>query len=531
VTVVDKNAARIAAWKSNDLPFSEPGLLDIVRNARGLSQSNAYTAARHPLNGSATHTEYTFEGERRNKTRLPNLIFSTDVDRAIKEADMIFVSVDTPATKGGDGIEAAPNLKNFRRAIEMIATTVTHDFILVEKSTVPCGTASEVTEILDQLVKPGISFEVLSNPEFLAEGSAVSDLLHPDRVLIGSFTTSRGRMAASKLADIYARWIPRDKIVTMDTWSSELSKLAANALLAQRISSINSFSALCEKLGADVKDISRACGLDNRIGPHMLKASVGFGGSCFKKDVSHIIYISRSLDLHEVAEYWRGVLLINEYQMDRFSARISSRIRNLLGNRRIALLGFAFKANTSDTRESAAISVARSLVYNGYHVQIFDPLVSEQQIQADVRGDSVEFEPLFLERVTVHSNAYEACHGASGVAICTDWKGFAYNPSNHIVRNDCLNGNGFKTHSNGYHSKHTMPSANGYSNGSKVDSPLHGMKNEDGWTRGKDQQPVRWDRIAGLMREPKYVFDGQDIISESIEALGFKLESIGKTRS
>ena len=322
VTVVDINKARIDAWNSDNIPIYEPGLDEVVKAARG-----------------------------------KNLFFSTDVDQAIREADIIFVSVNTPTKTFGEGAGRAPDLQYWEKTARQILANSDSSKIIVEKSTLPVRTAEAMERILNGNPK-GIEFEVLSNPEFLAEGSAIQDLENPDRVLVGSRETPSGLAARKALVDIYAHWVPKEKIIESNVWSAELSKLAANAFLAQRISSINSISALCEKTEADVGEVSYAIGMDSRIGPKFLKASVGFGGSCFQKDILNLVYICESYGLHEVADYWESVVRMNQWQQKRFVQNILTGMFRTVAGKRIALLGFAFKADTGDTRESPAISVA-----------------------------------------------------------------------------------------------------------------------------------------------------------------------------
>lgn len=389
------DAERIAAWNSNHLPIYEPGLPDVVFPARdGIP------------NG-----------------RRPNLFFSTNIDKAIVEADLIFVSVNTPTKAIGSGAGQASNLSYVESAIRKIAEVAEDDKIIVEKSTVPARTAETVRDILEAIGRPGLHFDVLSNPEFLAEGTAMSDLLQPDRILIGSLTTESGLRAAAALAEIYS-WVPPERVITMNLWSSEMAKLAANALLAQRISSINALSAICEATGADIDEVSYACGLDTRIGPRMLKASVGFGGSCFQKDVLSLAYIAETLHLPEVAAYWRSVVDINEYQKDRFTRRVLSCLYGNLADKRLAILGFAYKKNTGDTRGSAAITVINSLVNEGARVRIYDPQVEEEQIWKELL--QVSNSPENVRRnVKVCCTAYEACTGAHAAIILTEWDEFS----------------------------------------------------------------------------------------------------------
>lgn len=376
VTVVDINADRIAAWQSNSLPIYEPGLKEIVESCRGR-----------------------------------NLFFSTEVDRCIQDADMIFVSVNTPTKMFGQGAGRAADLQYWEKTARQILANSSRNKIVVEKSTLPVRTAAAMQRILDS-GSGGVKFEVLSNPEFLAEGTAIADLEHPDRVLIGGHETEAGRNAVRVLADIYAHWVPRERILTTNVWSSELSKLAANAFLAQRVSSINTLSAICEATEADVSEVARAVGMDSRIGPKFLKASVGFGGSCFKKDILNLVYLCESYGLKEAANYWLQVVSINDYQQDRFVKNMVNRMFNTVSGKRIALFGFAFKKNTGDTRESPAIRIARQLVEEQADVVITDPKALKNAA-LDLRdlGDRV----LFVD------DPYEAAAGAHAIALMTEW--------------------------------------------------------------------------------------------------------------
>jgi len=382
VTVTDPNEKRIAAWNSDALPVYEPGLQQIVESARGR-----------------------------------NLFFSTDVRKAIREADIIFVSVGTPTKTYGVGAGRAADLKYIESAARMIAEEAEGSKIIVEKSTIPVKTAEAMLTILRSNSKNG-TFQVLSNPEFLAEGTAIEDLENPDRVLIGGEQTPEGLAAIEKVVSIYARWIPREKILTTNLWSSELSKLVANAFLAQRISSINSISALCEATGADVDEVARAIGKDSRIGPKFLKASVGYGGSCFQKDILNLTYLCQHFGLPEVAAYWESVVKINDWQKARFSGRIVRDLFNTVSGKHIGVLGFAFKKYTNDTRETAAIAVCRDLLAEGAKVYVYDPQVSEEQIRGDVLGTGTN------PNLIVVKSALEACNGAHAVAVLTEWDEF-----------------------------------------------------------------------------------------------------------
>jgi UDPglucose 6-dehydrogenase len=383
VRVVDMNAARIAAWESGNLPIYEPGLDEIV-----------------------------------NKVRGKNLIFSTDVKGAIAAADIVFVAVNTPTKSYGVGAGRAADLRFIESVARTIAECATESKIIVEKSTIPVKTAETIKDILAANGR-GLKFQVLSNPEFLAEGTAMADLQNPDRVLIGGERTPEGAIAMQTLVDVYARWVPRERIITTNLWSSELSKLVANAFLAQRISSINSISALCEATGADVDEVANAIGRDSRIGPKFLKASVGFGGSCFQKDILNLVYLCEHFGLPEVASYWESVVKMNDWQKHRFTTKIVRALYNSVADKKIAVLGFAFKKDTNDTRESAAIAVCKDLIGEQAKVTVYDPKVPADEIRRDVLGKGVE-NPNF----TVAKDPYEAAAGAHALAVATEWDEF-----------------------------------------------------------------------------------------------------------
>ncbi|WP_035693153.1 UDP-glucose 6-dehydrogenase [Flavobacterium sasangense] len=391
VTVVDLNEKRIAAWNDqdvNNIPIYEPGLSDVVAEARGR-----------------------------------NLFFSTEVDKAIDEADMIFISVNTPTKTYGVGKGMAADLKYIELCARQIARVAKTDKIVVEKSTLPVRTASAIKEILEHTGN-GVQFQILSNPEFLAEGTAIEDLFAPDRVLIGGDTSAEGQKAIETLVAIYANWVPRDKILTTNVWSSELSKLTANAFLAQRVSSINALSELCEKTGADVNEVARAIGMDSRIGSKFLKSSVGFGGSCFQKDILNLVYIAKSYGLNEVADYWEQVIIMNDHQKRRFAKNIIKTLYNTVSGKKIAFLGWAFKKDTNDTRESAAIYVADDLLSEQATIAVYDPKVGEEQIQFDLNYLETRSEDANKKGVQVVDNAYEACKDAHAIAVLTEWDEF-----------------------------------------------------------------------------------------------------------
>jgi UDPglucose 6-dehydrogenase len=388
VTVADMNEARIAAWNSDVLPVYEPGLSEVVASAIGR-----------------------------------NLHFTTDIRSSIAGADLIFVSVGTPTKSYGIGAGRAADLRYIESAARLIAEVSQGHKIIVEKSTIPVKTATAIKSILAANSPHGATFQVLSNPEFLAEGTAIADLECPDRILIGGETTPEGNAAVEALAAVYANWIPRERILTTNLWSSELSKLVANAFLAQRISSINSISALCEATGADVDEVARAIGMDSRIGPKFLKSSVGFGGSCFQKDILNLVYLCDSFNLPQVAEYWRQVVHLNDWQKSRFVEKIVRTLYNTVNGKRIGILGFAFKKDTNDTRESAAIQVCRDLLHERAHLAIYDPQVGEKSIHQDLLDAGVPPE-LIATNVEICATPYAALTGAHAFATLTEWDEF-----------------------------------------------------------------------------------------------------------
>ena len=433
VTVVDLNAQRIADWNDADLdqlPIYEPGLDEVVAEARGR-----------------------------------NLFFSTEVDKAIDEAQMIFISVNTPTKTYGAGKGMAADLKYVELCARQIAKVATSDKIVVEKSTLPVKTAEAIQNILDNTGN-GVDFQILSNPEFLAEGTAMRDLAVPDRVLIGGDSSTRkGQEAIKSLFDIYASWVPKENILTTNVWSSELSKLTANAFLAQRVSSINALSELCEATGANVQEVAKAIGMDGRIGPKFLQASVGFGGSCFQKDILNLVYIAKSLGLQEVADYWHQVILMNNHQRNRFVKNIVKTLYNTVSGKTIAFLGWAFKKDTNDTRESAAIYVADQLIDEQANIKVYDPKVTATQMQSDINYLNTRSEKQNTKYLKTESDLYAATEGAHAIAILTEW-------------------DEFKTYD--------------------------------------------WSRIYENMQKPAFVFDGRNILDrEKLETIGFVYKGIG----
>nr|WP_315255240.1 UDP-glucose 6-dehydrogenase [uncultured Flavobacterium sp.] len=432
VTVVDLNTERIVAWNdknTDNIPIYEPGLDTIVAEARGR-----------------------------------NLFFSTEVDKAIDEAQIIFISVNTPTKTYGKGKGQAADLKYIELCARQIARVAKDNKIVVEKSTLPVRTAEAIKSILDSTGN-GVQFQILSNPEFLAEGTAVQDLLSPDRILIGGDTSAEGQKAIQALVDVYSNWVSPEKILTTNVWSSELSKLTANAFLAQRISSINAMSELCEKTGADVNEVARAIGMDSRIGSKFLKASVGFGGSCFQKDILNLVYIAKSYGLNEVADYWEQVIIMNDHQKRRFSNNIVKTLYNTVADKKITFLGWAFKKDTNDTRESAAIYVANDLINEQAKIAVYDPKVSRKKVLADLD---------YLETRTVEANeksifnfedSYLSCQDAHAIAVLTEWDEFVH---------------------------------------------------------------YDWKRIYDGMQKPAFIFDGRNILDKTaLEAIGFVYQAIG----
>ena len=544
VTVVDRDEDRIRAWNSRHLPIHEPGLVDVVRLAR----DGAYERRTHGSIRSGTETVDA-------PARLPNLFFSTACAETIASANMIFISVNTPTKRRGIGAGRATDMAAFEGAIRDIAIHAKPGTILVEKSTVPCKTGQLMKDILEAY-RPGIVFPVLSNPEFLSEGTAIRDLLQPDRVIIGCESTISGHRAAAALANLYAAWVPRSKIAPINIWSSELCKLTANAMLAQRISSINAISAICERTGADVSEIAKSIGMDNRIGPQFLKAGLGFGGSCFRKDIASLTYLAESLGLPEVAAYWQQVLTMNEFQRDRFARNVISSLNNTLRGKKVTIFGFAFKKNTGDARESPSLDVIRILLEeNPRSISIFDPLCSASDIRNELKAledGSPVVKP--AGPVEILSDPYAASADSNAVLVLTDWDMFKATkpsvPSKHPV--------------------YEAPNVEAMTPASILQVPHHPAQIStlptppmtpklshlpsdfatriapeptciDDCAECKDTQesktvdrkdlatPFDWSRISQSVREPKWVFDGRGILdSSTMVALGFRLETLGR---
>ncbi len=439
IIVVDSNPEKIAAWNTDELPVYEPGLLEIVKEVRG-----------------------------------KNLFFTTDVDGAIDEAEMIFISVNTPTKTYGVGKGMAADLKYVELCTRQIASVAKSDKIIVEKSTLPVRTAESIKTIINGSAS-NFNFEVLSNPEFLAEGTAIKDLLNADRVLIGGDQTPTGLEAIEALTQVYANWLPRERIIQTRLWSSELSKLTANAFLAQRVSSINAISALCERTGADVDEVARAVGMDSRIGAKFLKSSVGFGGSCFQKDILNLVYLCRHFGLPEVADYWEQVIKMNDYQKHRFAQKVITTLFNTVSGKKLAMLGWAFKKDTNDSRESASIYIADELLEDQAEIHVYDPQVSAERMMEDMlylqklkRGTNCHVidEEDLRKRLVVHDNPYDALKQAHAIMVLTEWDEF---------------------------------------------------------------RDYDWPRIYRDMLKPAFLFDGRNILDgQKLEDVGFQVYQIGK---
>jgi UDPglucose 6-dehydrogenase len=519
VTVVDRDERRIRRWNSAHLPIREPGLDTVVRVARdGLKASATLQVEKRPQS----------EDYRFSQPRPANLFFTTACGKCISEADIVFIAVNTPTKISGVGAGHATDMTAFECVVEDVATHAKPDAILVEKSTVPCRTANLVQDILDE-VRPGSRNQILSNPEFLSEGTAIKDLMKPDRILIGSANTVEGRRAAAALVNVYASWVPRSRILGTNVFSSELSKLVANAMLAQRISSINSIGAICEKTGADVHEIAKSIGLDRRIGPQFLKAGLGFGGSCFRKDIGSLVYLAKTLGLDEVADYWNAVQIINQSQRTRFARKVISRLNGTLRGKKITMLGFAFKKDTGDTRESVAIDIIRILLEERpAEVAIFDPGCSPEEIHREIDQMAATLEPdvaRLKSRITVSTEPYQACLDSNAICIVTDWDHFKTAPSTFTSKSpkDIL-------------TKKTVPVV--------VASPLDEIRPEqhaDLPSCPKDcpectqpfagfaiEQDFEWARILYHMKGTKWIFDGRGVLDvPEMERLGARVEVLG----
>ncbi|KAK2015973.1 nucleotide sugar dehydrogenase [Colletotrichum eremochloae] len=552
VTIVDRDERRIRRWNSRHPPIYEPGLRDIVRVARdGANACSfqkkepaklgcAHVPSSSPSSassdcGSQCGQDSSSSSSIPAAARKPNLFFSTDVSRCIAEADVVLVAVNTPTKTRGHGAGIATDMAAFEAVTAEVARHARPGAIVVEKSTVPCRTAELVRETL-AVHRPGVHFEILSNPEFLAAGTAVDDLLHPDRVLIGSDTTGSGKRAADALAGVYAAWVPRARILTTNVWSSELAKLVANSMLAQRISSINSISAICERTGADVDEVAASVGRDPRIGDKFLKAGIGFGGSCFKKDILSLVYLAESLDLDEVGEYWRQVVRMNEYQRDRFTKRVVKCLNNTLAGKKITILGYAFKKDTSDTRESPALEIIRTLLDEGpREIAVFDPCCNPLIIRDEIRNLCGGGQNPPLEEdggpLAVYGNAYDACRGSNAVLITTEFDEFRNTkaPSQEPPRAETASPGSPSDDPLGRYVAEPECADDCPDCRAELDSMISGSATGLSTEGYKPKERVDWARVAGDMQVPRWVFDGRGVVdADGMAKLGVRVESVGK---
>ncbi|KAK0621933.1 UDP-glucose 6-dehydrogenase [Bombardia bombarda] len=547
VTVVDKDETRIRRWNSRHPPIYEPGLQDILRTARDGTHQRPYTSTWH---GS------TRESLSNWLERKPNLFFTTDIAQCISEADIVMIAVNTPTKTRGSGAGSATDMTAFEAVTAVVAQHARPGAIIVEKSTVPCRTAQFVQDTL-LLHRPNVEFEVLSNPEFLAAGTAVKDLLQPDRILIGSSPTPAGRRAAAALASVYASFSPSPRIITINLFSSELAKLVANSMLAQRISSINSIAAVCEATGADVDEVATAIGADPRIGSKFLKAGIGFGGSCFKKDILSLVYLANSLRLPQVADYWRAVIAMNEFARDRFSSRVIRCLNNTLVGKKLTVLGYAFKKNTNDTRESPAVDIIRTLVEEGpREVAIFDPCCIPAHVTEEI-GRLLGTDVLKENGgpVTVYTDVYEACDNSDAILITTEFDEFKNSGELAGAEEPSPSEQSETEYDNeedledireimGDHDiRPFLPYVDKPSdrfkpmprcNDSCPDCERHSIRraSRDGHGQAQGQiskGPLQWLKIHDLMRQPRWIFDGRRVLDVPLmEAMGFRVESVGR---
>ncbi|KAF5860954.1 hypothetical protein ETB97_000864 [Aspergillus alliaceus] len=533
VEVVDRDPRRIQQWKSPHLPVHEPGLNNVVRVTRDGADIATLDS---PMSTSSTYLR-----------RRPNLRFTCDAAGSVSRADIVFMAVNTPTKTFGLGAGRATDMTAVDAAVREIALHARPGTIIVEKSTVPCGTAQRIRQIVAALfcfsaLRPGLPFEVLSNPEFLSEGSAIDNLVTPDRVLIGSSGTPAGQRAASMLASIYSTWVPESCIIEINSWSSELAKLVANAMLAQRISSINSISAICERTGAEIDQVAKAVGMDARIGSQFLKAGLGFGGSCFRKDIASLTYLAESLGLEDVAHYWSQVNVINELQRNRFARRVADKFEGNLQGRKIALLGFAFKKNTGDTRESLAVDVIRLLMEERpMEVVIYDPYCQEEDIVRELEGLSHVLDK-DSGMVKVLADPYLACSQAHAVLVLTDCDQFRNVSDKSRSRSLVTHQPVIKSDQGVYDSLAEV-----------IMAPI--QPEEETWTFNKVSyrlapqeacaaecpscrsgssrpvtiEPLEWARIAYNLKEPKWVLDGRGFLDvREMERLGIQLDTVGR---
>lgn len=640
--MVDKDAARIRRWNSPHLPIYEPGLRDVVRLARDGGRGFSFSNEPSPLLSSSASSDGDILGGVADVStsssecgsqcdfgsggchhggasgiagpvqtvpaRQPNLFFTTSVSKCISEADIVLIAVNTPTKRRGAGAGNATDMTAFEAVTAEVAVHARPGAIIVEKSTVPCRTAQMVKDTVrgkatwptgmgcepgrvltgdTQLAtyRKGVHFEILSNPEFLAAGTAMNDLLFPDRVLIGCSPTPSGRRAAESLASVYASWVPRSRIITTNVFSSELAKLVANSMLAQRISSINSIAAVCEATGADVDEVAAAIGCDPRIGDRFLKAGIGFGGSCFKKDILSLVYLAESLGLDQVGAYWRAVVDMNVYARDRFARRVIACLNNTLVGKKLTLLGYAFKNNTDDTRETPALEIIRTLLDEGpREVAVYDPCCNPVLVREELRHMLRNHAPVLWEEggpVIVYVSPYDACRDADAVLITTEWDEFRNTPSSQSAGSAGTNGTVNPQRDSAHDQqelqkpRHIDPrpfarleptesellSLHRYlvATGGGPDplqrfeaepscasdcpdcavaaktatpvSALTGYAPSPSPSQPQHQQRLDWSRVAYHLLEPKWVFDGKGVIDiGEMDKLGIRVESVGRQR-
>ncbi|KAH6857190.1 hypothetical protein B0I37DRAFT_319222 [Chaetomium sp. MPI-CAGE-AT-0009] len=550
VTVVDKDETRIRRWNSKHPPIYEPGLNDILRIVRDgsgpsvLNDEPTKSGRLNILRREATLVSSDNYGEghtrvqtRSNVARQPNLVFTTDLAKCVSEADVVLIAVNTPTKTRGNGAGSATDMAAFEAVTALVAQHASPGAIIVEKSTVPCRTAQLVQSTL-ALYRPGVQFQVLSNPEFLAAGTAINDLLHADRILIGSNNTAAGNKAAAALASVYASWIPPARIITTNLFSSELAKLVANSMLAQRISSINSIAAVCDATGADVDEVARAVGADPRIGSKFLKAGIGFGGSCLKKDVLSLVYLAETLVLPEVARYWLAVVEMNEFARNRLVSRVLRCLNNTLAGKKVTVLGFAFKKDTNDTRESPALDIVRALEKEGPEtIAVYDPVCTPTQMAEQIgrfagsdvlRGNGGP--------VVVHTDVYSACQGSDAILITTEFDEFKNGPVvvNGIAGGPELTPSQTSTSDADDHLSNLNPAPPCNEDCPECQAEQLGAatttsgraNNHDG---RRSNARVDWTRIYYHMKRPHWVLDGRGILDISrMEKIGFRVESVGR---
>ncbi|KAF7860368.1 hypothetical protein EAF04_008495 [Stromatinia cepivora] len=523
-TVIDKDSLKIKQWNSKHLPIHEPGLPEIIRicrdGSRAFSLSNDSSKDVESFSGGLAERNHHVH----IPARSPNLFFSDNIEMSLREADLIMIAVNTPTKTYGIGAGKATDMMAVISAVQDIGKYAKAGTIIVEKSTVPGRTGEFIKNTL-AIHRPHTNFPILSSPEFLSAGTAIRDLLYPDRILIGSSPSRTSNPAANSLASLY-HWLPSSKIVHTSTSSSELAKLVSNAMLAQRISSINSISAICESIDANADEVATAVGMDSRIGCKYLKAGIGFGGSCFGKDIRSLVFLAEELGLDEVVAYWGSVLAVNEWQRRRWVEGIVKALGGGLGRKRLVVLGYAFKRGTGDVRESLAGEVVRMLGEERPGcIVVWDDGCESEVLKEELRG---------VEGARVEEDLYVACEGADAVLVCreletpsTDANSELEDPrpfSNNPSEIDLLNiRNYLSSVSDSNLDKddplgrlHPEPACEDEENCTKCEHE-HKMKKNT-----KKAQTIDWKRIITGMKAPRWIFDGRGIIDSA------ETEKIGK---